>query len=67
MNICAELPDIYVTDKHFYAFIADRQISGKGQDNNAWVSPPGNLYVSYLVKTKFVGNFYAQLGAIAVY
>lgn len=32
------------------AFIADRQTAGRGRMGRSWESPPGNLYVSFLLK-----------------
>ena len=31
---------------------AERQSAGKGRQGRAWRSPPGNLYVSTLVRTR---------------
>lgn len=68
MNICEKIPHAYITDKHCYAFIADCQKNGQGQHSNTWSSPPGNLYVSFLVKTKpLICSFSAQLAAVSTF
>src|SRR5262249_21753088 len=33
--------------------VADRQTAGRGRGEHAWDSPPGNLYVSVLVRPSF--------------
>ena len=35
---------------------AERQRAGKGRQGRAWQSPPGNLYVSTLVRTHPIGT-----------
>jgi BirA family biotin operon repressor/biotin-[acetyl-CoA-carboxylase] ligase len=35
---------------------AERQTAGRGRQGRAWQSPPGNLYVSTLVRTRAVGE-----------
>lgn len=50
MTIAERWPKQYVSDKISYLFIADSQKSGQGQRTNTWSSPPGNCYVTYLVK-----------------
>ena len=54
-------------DGRIYAFIADSQLSGTGQNTNSWSSPPGNVYVTYLFEIDFEIVFYmAQLAALSV-
>lgn len=42
-----------VNSKTAFAFQALRQSQGKGQGTNAWMSPPGNLYVTMLLQIDF--------------
>jgi biotin-[acetyl-CoA-carboxylase] ligase BirA-like protein len=51
MNISAEWPSELLTDTDIYAFRAKQQTKGQAQaSNNVWLSPPGNIYVTALLK-----------------
>lgn len=51
MNISAEWPIELLTDTDIYAFRAKQQTKGQAQaSNNVWLSPPGNIYVTALLK-----------------
>ena len=49
--------------------VAGRQLAGRGRQRRHWVSPPGNLYASFLVRmarfTQFVPARVAQIGLVA--
>ena len=34
--------------------IADQQISGFGRRGNEWISPKGNIYISFLLKSNLI-------------
>jgi BirA family biotin operon repressor/biotin-[acetyl-CoA-carboxylase] ligase len=38
----------YTDGNNFFALTAKQQTAGRGQHNNKWNSPPGNLYVTYI-------------------
>lgn len=44
---------------------ADRQTAGRGRRGRSWVSPPGNLYSSILVRPQCSAAAAAQLGFVA--
>jgi BirA family transcriptional regulator, biotin operon repressor / biotin---[acetyl-CoA-carboxylase] ligase len=46
--------------------IAGRQTAGRGRRGRAWVSPPGNLYSSTLLRPQCSAATAAQLGFVAV-
>ncbi|KAL4426345.1 hypothetical protein ABPG74_006283 [Tetrahymena malaccensis] len=67
MNIAKQWKKIYVTEKNSYAFLADQQFKGQGQNNNVWVSPIGNCYVTFLVKfDPLLSYCLPQLSAVSV-
>jgi BirA family biotin operon repressor/biotin-[acetyl-CoA-carboxylase] ligase len=45
--------------------IAERQTAGRGRRGRAWVSPPGNLYSSILIRPDCRASTAAQLGFVA--
>jgi BirA family biotin operon repressor/biotin-[acetyl-CoA-carboxylase] ligase len=44
---------------------ADEQVNGRGRDGRIWVSPPGNLYASTLVRLRAADPFAPGLALIA--
>lgn len=49
--------------------IADRQLKGKGRHGRVWISPPGNIYMSILVRPRCKvqdGMFITLLSGVAV-
>ncbi|KAL4428612.1 hypothetical protein ABPG74_009114 [Tetrahymena malaccensis] len=57
----------YVSEKNSFAFVADQQSSGKGQNQNSWLSPKGNCYVTYLIKFESELSYsISQLAALSV-
>ncbi len=44
---------------------AERQTAGRGRRGRAWVSPDGNLYVSFILKPECAPDVAAQLGFAA--
>ena len=54
MTIASEFPHkaSYLSDNQICAFSALEQLQGRGQRLNEWKSPQGNLYVTFLMKTK---------------
>ncbi|KAL4464300.1 hypothetical protein ABPG72_011345 [Tetrahymena utriculariae] len=67
MNIAKYWKKIYVTEKINYAFLADQQFKGQGENNNIWISPKGNCYVTFLVKfDSLLCYCLPQLSAISV-
>lgn len=45
-------------------FVADQQISGRGRSGRQWVSPPGNLYASLLLRNPCALLVTSQLGFV---
>ncbi|KAL4468909.1 hypothetical protein ABPG72_009179 [Tetrahymena utriculariae] len=57
----------YVSEKNSFAFVADQQSNGKGQNQNSWLSPKGNCYVTYLIKFESELSYcISQLAALSV-
>ncbi len=46
-------------------FLAGQQLSGRGRSGRQWVSPPGNLYASLLLRNPCPMAMAAQLGFVA--
>ena len=44
---------------------ADKQTAGRGRRGRTWLSPPGNLYVSLLLRPQAEPPRAAQLGFVA--
>ncbi|EAR90106.1 biotin-(acetyl-CoA carboxylase) ligase (macronuclear) [Tetrahymena thermophila SB210] len=57
----------YVSDKYSFGFVADQQSNGKGQNQNSWLSPKGNCYVTFLIKFESELSYcISQLTALSV-
>jgi BirA family transcriptional regulator, biotin operon repressor / biotin---[acetyl-CoA-carboxylase] ligase len=50
---------------HFTAVVANQQTAGRGRDGRTWVSPPGNLYVSVILRPDAPAARLAGLALVA--